>query len=137
MKEAQLVSLYEQGLEVEEISQAFPELAVESIKMALTAGSAKYRQKLEEGKENFSEADKLAACKAMRSLLGAEKESVVFHAAKYIIDDKAGRHSTITNLRNAMGGVSVTVLNLHLTRAQEAIKKARGEVQIQQEAIAA
>lgn len=124
MSNEQIVSLYEGAeLTVEELANEFCDGNVTLVKMALIAGSSKYRSLARKSKdETFTDADFEEAKFIMKSCLFAENEAVKYRAAKYIIDDKRGRHD-LTVVKDA--NVNVTLVNLQLQRAMKAVEKGR------------
>jgi hypothetical protein len=130
MTNQQIVTLYENsGLSLEELSQVFS-MEAETIKLALVQGSAKYREELKKDPALFNDGDLQSAVMTMTQLLTAEEAGVKFRAAKFIINEKMGRH----NIKNVQQlNINVNLFNNQLKKAKEAINKSKGIVDVHSE----
>lgn len=106
MTNQQIVKLYEDSnLAIEELASVFS-IEPEAVKLALVNGSTKYRAELKKDPSLFTEADLDSAVMTMNQLLTAEQEGVRYRAAKFIINEKKGRHD-IKNVKNLNLNVNI------------------------------
>lgn len=125
MNNHQIISLYEQGLEIETIAQ-LAQLEVETIKLLLISESSKYRKEVKEGKASFGDEDMEAAVSTMSSIMKhAENEGVRFRAAKFIYNEKLGRNN-LNDLKNL--NVNVNMINIQMEKAKEALRRGKEKI---------
>lgn len=114
----QIVTLYEKsGLSITELAETF-NMEEETIKLALVGGSAVYREQLKSDPSLFNDHDLQSAVITMSSLLTAEQENVKFRAAKFIINEKLGRHNSLKNVQKL--NINVNLIADQMKRAKEA-----------------
>lgn len=120
----QVVSLYESGMEIEEIYEAMEgQVAMVAIKMALVQGSSLYRERVKQKKEDYSEEDLDASHNVIRQLMySADSDIVKLRAAIRIDDTKRGRLD-VKNIRNV--NFSMTLINQELNMSERAIEMAK------------
>lgn len=123
MTNNQIVALFENSqLGVGELAEVFG-MEEESIRVALVQGSSKYREQLKKDPSTFSEGDYEAARMTMVQLLTAEEAGVKFRAAKFVINEKKGRHDT-KNIQQL--NINVNLFNEKYKKAKEAAARATG-----------
>lgn len=132
MTNQQIVSLYEgSGLSLKELSEVFS-MEEETIKLALVQGSSKYREELKKDPTLFNDGDLQSAVMTMTQLLTAEEEGVKFRAAKFIINEKMGRH----NIKNVQQlNINVNLFNDKMKKAKLAADRAKGVIDVEAEKV--
>lgn len=122
MSNTQIAALYEvEGLDPNTIADALG-YSVEAVKMALMSGSAKFRRDQKKDDSLFTEDDRKAASEIMKSLMYSEEsDNIKFKSARYVLDEMAGRHD-VEHKKDM--GFNVNIINVHMAKAEEAIKAA-------------
>ena len=123
---AQITSLYEQGVSVEDISSEL-DLEIEAVKTALAQHSSKYRQNLKQNEEVFSDQDFELARDALKSCLYSEEDSTRFRAARFIINERKGRNDLVKNLQQ-IGSMNILIINRQMLKAKQALEKSKSEI---------
>lgn len=128
MSNSQIIALYENdGLSPEEIQSAMPEYSIEAIRITLANNSAKYRRAIKKNSDLFNDEDLEMASGVMRELMiTCDVPAVRYRSAKYVIDEKKGRHDKMK--AGDMGNININLINLQLTNAQKALKRAREQI---------
>lgn len=122
----QIVAAYESdpNITFDTLCQAFPDYDPAAIKIVLAAGSPKFQalQKKAEGDQYFNSDVAELAVATMASLLSDEKHA--FRAAKYILDDRKGRHDI-----RALKNVNIIKIDVaeRMKKAKEAVEKSRSQ----------
>lgn len=120
----QIVAAYESdpNITFETLCQAFPDYDPDAIKIVLLTNSPKYQalEKKAEDDQYFNKSVADMAVATMASLLSDEKHA--FRAAKYILDDRKGRH----DLR-ALKNINITQINVadRMKKAKAALDKSK------------
>lgn len=96
----------------------------DAILLILASESSKFRSQAKKDCTLFSKDTKDSAAMVMEELLSAEQESVRYRAAKFIINECAGRNDV--NVQSFKGlNVNIMNINLRLQKAKEAKNKAK------------
>jgi hypothetical protein len=119
----QIVNAYENlGMAPNEIASSL-EFDENAVKMVLASESALYRRNVSEKKETFSPEDAEEAALTMRSLMySSEQDAVRYRCAKYILDERAGRHD-VQGLAGT--NININLINERLQQARAAIERAK------------
>ena len=135
MTTEQIIRLYEDdNISVEELAEAFPELNIEAIKIALANGSSKYRKAVVKDSQMFGEDTFEAAKTVMASLIYAEEPTIKYRAAKFILNENKGRHDLKDMKSNNLFG-NVNLINIHLEKARKRIAESEVEDSKTQEVV--
>ena len=128
MTNEQIVRLYEDsGLGITDLAEVF-HMEPETVKLALVQGSAKFREEIKQDPSLFNDGDLQSATMTMTQLLVAEEPNVRFRAAKFIINEKLGRH----NLKNVQQlNINVNLFNSQMKKAKEAINRSKGIIDVE------
>jgi hypothetical protein len=119
----QLISLYDNDdqMTVEALASAF-DLEVESVKLALSAGSRRYMKEVESEPSLFTNDDERIAAETIKKLCYSEIDGVALKAATILIDEKRGRRDPRKNAKK-IGVLNVNILNQYLTKGKEQMAK--------------
>lgn len=119
-----IVALYENdSLDPTQISEAL-EMPIESVKIALLQRSGKYRDdiKVEGNDKDFTDDELETAKIAIARCMNAEDEHLAFKAAKFIFNERKGRHNVKSLVKNL--NLNVTLINAQMEKAREAKDRA-------------
>ena len=121
MVEEQLVSLYEGGMSVDELTAAFG-YETAAVKLALQKGSRVYRERVANDQEVFSKDEYDTARQVLtRLMVTSDSDQVKFRAAKLVMFEKLGRNDQ-KGLRSV--NLNINVLNQHIREVEAAEKRA-------------
>jgi len=119
-------ALYENdNLSPEQICEALgDEMCIESVKISLLQNSAKYRQdiKTPENNKDFTDDELETAKITMARCMNAEDEHLAFKAAKFVFNERKGRHNVRSLLKNV--NLNVNLINVQMQKAREAKTRA-------------
>lgn len=119
--EEQLAALYESGMSVEELSQAFG-YEPTAIKVTLERTSKLFRERVADSSEVFSKDEYDTARQVLaRLMVTSDSDQVKFRAAKLVMFEKLGRNDQ-KGLRSV--NLNINVLNQHIREVEEAEKRA-------------
>jgi len=130
----QILTAYEDcGMTPEQIAEDF-NYELQAVKMILLAHSQAFSDKQltkdnkreDSSNDNlFSDTDLQLAKNTIKELASsAEIEAVKFRAAEFIINEKKGRND-VKNLRDMSNGINITIISETMSRAREAMAKAK------------
>ena len=122
-------ALYEnEGLTPEEISEALEDISVPAVKVALLQNSAKYRTdiKVPENDKDFSDNELEEAKVAIARCMNAEDPHLAFKAAKFVFNERKGRHNVRSLMKNVT--LNVTMLNQQMQNARAAKERAAKKI---------
>lgn len=122
----QIKAIYEQGATIEQILSAFPELDKDAVETMLMSCSRKFQ------KEHKDDALYTRAhAEMVRDIsldLVQDPDTPAPTRAKllqFIINEQKGRNDVLKDTARAIGGVNVSVINIHLQRARERLAEAK------------
>ena len=129
----QLVSCYETlGMSPEQIADSL-ELDLTAVKAGLLQFSSRYREEAKENKDlDFSDSELAIANKTLIDLMQySEDDNLRARVARYVRDDKKGRHDVaVVNAKQLGAGlnINVTLLQQHLTKVEQHLQLASSSV---------
>ena len=99
-------------------------MCIESVKISLLQNSAKYRQdiKTPENNKDFTDDELETAKITMARCMNAEDEHLAFKAAKFVFNERKGRHNVRSLLKNV--NLNVNLINVQMQKAREAKTRA-------------
>lgn len=120
----QIISAFEQSDEIslDMLFAAFPNYSPEAIKLILASGSVKYRKMIKKDPQIFDDQTEEMARMAMLGLLGSNEGHLVFKAAKYVLDDRKGRHD-VKSYKNL--NVNIISIEERMNRARKALANSK------------
>lgn len=126
MTDQQIVTLYESsGLSVEEIADSL-QMDKEVITLALAGNSAKFNKLAKKDNALFNEKDEERAVMVMRNCLYSEDPNTQFRAAKFMINERKGRHDVLGGIKSLK--VNVYTINEQLKKGYQAIAASKEQV---------
>ena len=117
-------ALYEnEALSPDQISEAL-EMPIESIKVSLLQNSPKFRQdiKLPSNDKDFTDDELETAKIAIARCMNAEDEHLAFKAAKFVFNERKGRHNIKSLVKNV--NLNINLINAQMQNARAAKERA-------------
>lgn len=126
MTDQQIVTLYEvSNLSPDQIAESL-NLEKEAVVLALAGRSSKYNKLARKDTALFNEQDEERAVMVMRNCLFAEDSNVQFRAAKFMINERKGRHDPLNGIKTL--NITVHSINDQVKRAKQALEASKNTV---------
>jgi hypothetical protein len=121
----QIKAIYEQGASIEQIMSAFPELDKEAVETMLMSSSRKFQK--EALKDEFYTRTMAERARDISLEMLEDPDTPAPTKARlirFVMDEHKGRND-IKDTGKVLGGVNISVINIHLQRAQERLREAK------------